>query len=138
MSRRSNEWIGVNDDVAIPPRVKDRVAQKSVDCCVTCKRHVAPPLRAEYDHVIPLIIGGSHKESNLQLLCNECHAAKTKLDVKVKAKIARVRKRNLGIKKPVRGFYDSKKYKMKIGGGLVDRLTGEPVGKGGRDGRSGR
>ena len=56
-------------------------------------------LRAEFDHMIPLILGGEHRESNLTLLCHECHAAKTKLDVKLKAKVARVRQRNLGIKK---------------------------------------
>ena len=54
---------------------------------------------AEFDHVVPLILGGCHAEDNLQLLCSECHASKTKLDVKLKAKVARIRKKNLGIKK---------------------------------------
>ncbi len=94
------EWIGRNDDTPIPDRVKDRIAQKADDCCQKCTRRITGKLRAEYDHAIPLIIGGKHKESNIQLLCNECHSAKTKLDVRLKAKVARVRKRNLGIKKP--------------------------------------
>lgn len=98
--RAVTEWIGRTDDAAIPARVKDRVSMKSLDCCVTCTRKIGNGLRGEIDHVIPLIIGGLHRETNLQLLCHECHAGKTKLDVKLKAKVARVRKRNLGFRKP--------------------------------------
>ena len=98
--RTVDEWRGKTDVAAIPHRVMDRVAQRSCDCCVTCTRQIGGKLRGEIDHVIPLILGGQHRETNLQLLCHECHAAKTKLDVKLKAKVARVRKKNLGIKKP--------------------------------------
>ena len=98
--RTVGEWVGKTDDSAIPPRVKDRVAQKSDDKCQQCARQIGGKLRAEYDHVIPLCLGGAHAESNLALVCNECHLGKTKLDVKLKAKVARVRKRHLGIRKP--------------------------------------
>src|SRR3954467_5173073 len=98
MTRSVEGWSGKTDDSAIPARVQDRVSQRSNDCCVKCCRPVTGKLRAEIDHVIPLIIGGKHQEDNLQLLCHECHSAKTKLDVKLKAKVARVRKRHLGIK----------------------------------------
>lgn len=94
------EWIGKTDDTAIPPRVVDRVAERAGGDCQYCRRPVRPPLRAECDHIIPLILGGRHRESNLQLLCHECHGAKTKRDVKIKAKVARVRKRELGMRKP--------------------------------------
>lgn len=127
MSRSTPEWIAKNDDIAIPPRVKERIARKANDCCQRCSRKIEGKLRAEFDHAIPLIIGGEHRESNLQMLCNECHGLKTKLDVKIKAKVARIRKRTLGLRKPSRGFYDSKRFKMKIGGGLVDRRTGQPA-----------
>lgn len=96
--RSVKEWHGRTDDTAAPPRVKERIARKADDTCQHCKRPVRTPLRAEFDHIIPLILGGQNRESNLQLLCHECHGAKTKLDVKVKAKVARIRKRNLGIK----------------------------------------
>lgn len=100
MSRQVDEWIAKNDDQAIPPRVKDRIALRSEGYCQCCRREVVGKLRAEFDHVIPLIIGGEHRETNLQLLCNECHAAKTKRDVKIKAKASSIRKKHLGIKKP--------------------------------------
>lgn len=93
MSRSVAEWIGKHDDAAIPPRVKDRIAQRSDDCCVRCTRKVGGALHAEFDHATPLILGGEHRESNLQLLCHECHGAKTAIDVKIKAKVARVRKK---------------------------------------------
>lgn len=99
MSRSTDEWIGKHDDAAIPLRVKERVARASGDLCVKCDRKVGEKLRPEFDHVTPLILGGQNRESNIQLLCHECHGAKTKLDVKLKAKVARVRtKLSLGIK----------------------------------------
>jgi 5-methylcytosine-specific restriction protein A len=100
MTRSIPEWIAKHDDAGIPPRVRDRVARRSNDCCVVCKREVGGKLRAENDHIVPLILGGQHRETNMQLLCHECHGAKTKLDVKLKAKVAGSRKRKLGIKKP--------------------------------------
>lgn len=97
MSRELPEWIAKNDDAKIPDRVKLRVYRKANGNCATCTNHV---LSGQYDHVIPLIIGGEHRESNLQFLCVPCHKGKTALDVKLKAKVARVSKRHLGIKKP--------------------------------------
>lgn len=100
MSRSVEEWIGKRDDDAIPRRVKDRVAQRADGCCQKCARKITGKLRAEFDHVIPLIIGGEHRETNLQLLCDPCHTNKTALDVKLKAKVARVRQKHMGLKKP--------------------------------------
>ncbi len=99
MPRALDEWTGRTPDTQPPPRVKDRVSAKAEDCCQKCGRRVGGRLRPEFDHVIPLIIGGKNCESNLQLLCQECHGAKTALDVKLKAKVARVRQRHIGVKK---------------------------------------
>jgi 5-methylcytosine-specific restriction endonuclease McrA len=99
-ARSVPEWIGKTPDSTIPDRVKERIARKAVDTCQHCQRKIAPPLRAEFDHIVSLILGGQHRESNLQLLCDACHKAKTRLDVKLKAKVARVRQKNLGIKRP--------------------------------------
>lgn len=95
------EWRSKNDDQAIPPRVKDRIARKADDCCQKCTRPIVGKLRAEFDHVIPLILGGEHREQNLQMLCSDCHTAKSKLDLRLKAKVARVRAKHLGLR-PVR------------------------------------
>jgi 5-methylcytosine-specific restriction endonuclease McrA len=122
MSRSVPEWIGRDDDQRIPDYVKDRVANKAELYCQQCQRQVSGKLRAEFDHETPLILGGKNRESNIQLLCHECHRAKTKLDVKLKAKVSRVRKRHLGIKKPSK-FACSRdsKFKKKIDGSVVLR-----------------
>lgn len=99
MSRTVPEWQGRTDDSAIPSRVQERVAARNKDNCALCGNPATP---GEIDHIIPLILGGQHRESNLQWLCRPCHGAKTKLDVKLKAKVARIRKRNLGIRKSSR------------------------------------
>lgn len=122
MSRTVSDWVARHDDQAIPARVKDRIALKAEGYCQHCRREIAGKLRAEFDHAIPLIVGGKHCESNLQLLCHECHGAKTKLDVKLKAKVAKVRQRHLGIRKPSR-FACSRdsRFKKKIDGSVVRR-----------------
>lgn len=100
MSREIPEWRGKTDDTPAPDRVKERIARKADDCCPGCTRKIGGKLRAEFDHVIPLILGGENRESNLQLICHECHAGKTKRDVKIKARVAKSRKRQLNIRKP--------------------------------------
>ena len=119
MSRSVPEWIGKTDDSAIPDRVKLRVYAKAKGCCVKCG---VETLDGQYDHAISLILGGENRESNIQLLCVPCHKAKSRLDVKLKAKVARVRKRHLGIRKKSRfpGSRDSK-FKKRIDGSVVLR-----------------
>ena len=100
MARAVPEWIGRTPDTAIPQRVRDRVSRAAGDCCQHCRRAIMGKLRGEIDHITPLILGGQHRESNLQLLCHECHGAKTALDVKLKAKVARVRAKHFGAPAP--------------------------------------
>jgi 5-methylcytosine-specific restriction endonuclease McrA len=100
MSRSNEIWVGKTADSAIPARVKDRIFEKFEGVCPKCTRDLRPG-HWECDHVIPLILGGPHAEDNLQPLCADpCHSAKTKLDVKLKAKVAGIRKHHIGIKKP--------------------------------------
>lgn len=39
------------------------------------------PQKMELDHIVPLCRGGTEHPDNLQLLCPECHRAKTKTDL---------------------------------------------------------
>ena len=100
MTRAVDEWIGANDDQAIPARVKIRVFDRAGGVCAECTLRIQGKLRPAYDHKQALINGGQHRESNLQLLCVPCHAVKTKADVAEKAVTARVKQKHLGIKKP--------------------------------------
>lgn len=47
----------------------------------------------ELDHIVPLVDGGSHDDSNLQTLCTPCHKAKTALEAAKRAAQARGRAR---------------------------------------------
>ena len=96
MPRSVSEWIGRTDDTPVPPRVKDRIATNQGDLCAKCH---TPLTTAQCDHIIPLILGGENRETNLQMLCVPCHVGKTRLDVKLKSKVASIRKKRLGLKK---------------------------------------
>jgi|APCry1669192522_1035417.scaffolds.fasta_scaffold31977_2 hypothetical protein len=102
MARIIKEWIGKNDNEAIPPRVKLRVFLRAEKHCAACTLLIVGKLRPEYDHVVALINGGQHRESNLQLLCSECHKAKTKLDVAEKSESYRKQLNAAGIRSPSR------------------------------------
>ena len=97
MSRNVPEWVGKTDDTAIPPRVRLRVLEAHGDRCALSGRKIGPGDTWECDHIIALANGGQHREGNLQPVLSAEHREKTGQDMKVKAKIARVRKKHLGI-----------------------------------------
>lgn len=49
-------------------------------CQGQCNRKLGPGDRYDLDHIIALELGGTDDEDNLQLLCDGCHALKTKGD----------------------------------------------------------
>ena len=98
MTRKTDEWIASHDDQAIPARVRVRTFDKHGGRCAVCTLSIRGGLLPAYDHIVALINGGEHRESNLQLLCVPCHAIKTKADVAEKSVTARKRAKHLGIK----------------------------------------
>ena len=56
----------------IPRDVKLFVWQRDNGCCVACGSN----RNLEFDHLIPLALGGSNTERNLQLLCADCNRRK--------------------------------------------------------------
>lgn len=46
--------------------------------CVACEAAGRVQAATQLDHVVPLWAGGSDAEQNLQGLCHECHADKTR------------------------------------------------------------
>lgn len=57
---------------AIPDDVKMFVWRRDQGRCVRCETNVD----LEFDHVIPLVMGGGDTARNLQLLCGACNRAK--------------------------------------------------------------
>lgn len=121
--RKVPEWQGKTDDDRIPPRVKLRLFTLARGRCAHCNRSIQVGEIWDCDHKVALANGGTHSESNLQVLCSWCHKAKTKTDVAEKSATYQSRKRHLGLKKskhPMPGSRQSK-WKRKMDGTLVRR-----------------
>lgn len=65
MSRELPEWIGKSDDQKVPPHVRARVFDRHHGICHISKRKIMAGEKWELEHVRALILGGSHRESNL-------------------------------------------------------------------------
>lgn len=48
--------------------------------CKSCNKELTKP---EYDHVVPVVIGGTSDQSNCQALCHVCHTTKTQWEQKI-------------------------------------------------------
>ena len=60
-------------------RLKDKILMRDKHTCQSCHR-VGGEL--ELDHIVNVAVGGTDSESNLQILCTECHRLKTNLESK--------------------------------------------------------
>jgi 5-methylcytosine-specific restriction protein A len=132
MSRTVAEWIGKNDDSAVPDRVRDRVLKKFDHRCAGCGVAITDR-RWTCDHVKALINGGENRESNMQPLGDRCcNKAKNRADVAEKAAVYRTRRAYLIRRKPkgrpMPGTIASG-VKKKIDGTVIDRRTGKPLGR---------
>ena len=54
-----------------------------------CARPGCVVKATDVDHILPLWLGGSNREKNLEGLCPDHHAAKTKLEASLRAKAKR-------------------------------------------------
>jgi 5-methylcytosine-specific restriction enzyme A len=91
------EWIGATPDTPPPARVRLRVFEAHGGVCYLSKRKIRAGDEWECDHVIALTNGGENRESNLAPALKAPHRAKTDADMATKSKIARVRKKHLGL-----------------------------------------
>lgn len=122
MSRTVDEWIGKNDNAAIPPRVRVRIFDRCGGICHLSGRRIRSGEAWDCDHIVALVNGGQHRESNLAPALKAFHQEKTRADVAEKSLVYRKRSKHLGIKKPSRfpGSRDSK-FKKRIDGTVVLR-----------------
>lgn len=98
MTRKVDEWIGKHDDVPVPRRVRLRIFERCGGVCHLSGRLIRAGEPWDLDHVVALINGGEHRESNLAPVLKEPHKAKTIEDVKEKSMVARKRMKHLGIR----------------------------------------
>lgn len=125
--RTVDEWIGKTDDSMPPLRVKDRIRERQGNRCAISGVELRPGIKVEYDHIVPLWLGGRNAESNLQAVTSDAHKGKTASEAKVRARCNAVRKKHLGIKPEKRGGFN-RKLKRLMDGTVVNRETGEIVG----------
>lgn len=121
------EWVGKHDDQKVPDRVRQRVFDREGGICHLTGEKI-DPVRDEWDldHKVALILGGEHRETNLFPAKKEPHRRKTAVEMKVKSKIARTRKKHLGIAKP-KSSLSHPRFKRCMDGTVVDRRTGEVI-----------
>ncbi|NLS19854.1 HNH endonuclease [Rhizobium sp. P40RR-XXII] len=129
MTRSIPEWIAKHDDQKVPDRVRLRIFDRENGICHLTGRKIDPVRDAwDLDHRVSLILGGEHRETNLFPALKEPHRKKTAAEVAVKSKIARTRKKHLGIK-PEKAVGFSKRFKRLFDGTVINRETGEVISK---------
>jgi hypothetical protein len=99
IGRAVPEWRGRTPNTPAPPRVRRRVFDHWGGRCHLTGVEINVGDVWELEHIKALSLGGLNVESNLAPALIEPHKAKTALDVKAKAKIARIRNKHLGIHK---------------------------------------
>jgi 5-methylcytosine-specific restriction protein A len=100
MVRTVKPWSGRTDDTKAPPRVRQRIFDAAGGVCHICKLPIKTGETWQADHVKALINGGGNTEGNLAPAHGHCHVGKTALDLKEKAKIAKVRGKHIGAIRP--------------------------------------
>lgn len=124
--RSVSEWIGKTDDTPPPPRVKDRIRDRQGNICALSGLPLRSDDVVQYDHIVPLWLGGRNSESNLQAVTSESHKRKTAAEAKVRAKCNRTRKKHLGIAK-AKSSLSHPRFKRCMDGTVVDGRTGEVI-----------
>jgi 5-methylcytosine-specific restriction protein A len=125
MSRSTSEWIGKTPDTQIPPRVRLRVFDRHGGTCHLSGRKIRAGEPWDCDHVIALINGGEHRETNLAPALRDKHREKTAEDVAEKAATYRKRAASLGIK-PKRKQIQSRGFERSV----PQRSASRPITKG--------
>ena len=99
MARSVPEWIGKTNDSVIPPRVRLRVFERYNGRCYLSGRQIRAGDQWQVDHIVALVNGGEHRESNLAPVILDRHKEKTAQDIREKSIVSRKRKKHLGINK---------------------------------------
>lgn len=60
----------------ISAKVRWDIFQRYNSKCVKCGNQ-PPDVKLEIDHIVPLSLGGTDEETNLQILCNRCNSGKS-------------------------------------------------------------
>lgn len=68
-------------------RLRERILRAD-PLCTACRAAGRIRPATDLDHIVPLFKGGTDDEENLQGLCAECHAEKTRRDLGQRERVA--------------------------------------------------
>lgn len=95
--------------------------------CEGCGHEFRDGEREEYDHIVPDALRKNASLENCQVLCADCHLAKTRGDVTRIAKAKRVSKKHTGTFRPTRNIIPGSKasrFRCGLSGKVTIRNTG--------------
>lgn len=121
------EWIGKNDDAMPTEACKLRILDRQGWICAVSGVRFRDGVKAQFDHVTPIWLGGENRENNLQAITEAAHKAKTKTEATVRSKVNANRIKSVG-GKPKSALSNSK-FKKRMDGSVVDRRTGEVISR---------
>ena len=103
-------------------KIKLAAWERSGGKCEECGQRIIG--RAEYDHVLPIALGGESTLENASCKCSKCHRLKTSTsDVPRIAKTKRTRAKTSGVKRTKNPLPGSRgtKWKKTFNNGVVER-----------------
>jgi 5-methylcytosine-specific restriction protein A len=129
MPRKLPDWIGRTDNSMPPASVFDRLYDKQGGKDAITGLPFTSKDKIVRDHIVPLADGGKNCESNLQLITEQTHKAKTGPEATARAKTRRVHERDRGYQRKQSSFVTNRdsKFKKRMDGTVVLRATGEPA-----------
>ena len=124
MARTVKEWVGKTDNSSPPKSCQLRIIERQGGRCALTGVDFRPGDVIEFDHKVPLWLGGENREENLQATTSASHKRKTQAEATVRAKTNRQKLKHLGLaKKKSRPMAGSKTsgWKRKMDGTVVRR-----------------
>jgi len=123
IGRKVAEWIGKTPGSKCPDHVSLRIWERCEGRCHISGDKIQRGDKWDLDHIIALCNGGENRESNLAPALRARHCEKTAADVAERAKVDRIRKRDIGLTKPSRPIPGSKAsgWKKTFSGEVIRR-----------------
>ncbi len=109
--------------ITITPKRRAEVFRDAGGICHLCSRKIAPGEPWEVEHRKPLALGGTNDPENLFPAHVDCHAGKSRGEIKIIRKADRQMKKAIGVKasrNPLPGGKRSK-WKKRMDGTVVER-----------------
>lgn len=61
--------------------IRERIFKRDCGLCQSCHRNGRIKQGNQIDHIVALTNGGSNEDVNLEVICLECHSAKSLVDL---------------------------------------------------------